>query len=163
MPRKISLNKMGLLVGSGVAVLLISYHVLAAPAHLRRETFLSSLGIFMFLGVFCGEAMSGLFIANYIGTRLRKRGAIWGCIIGGVLISPLAVVGGIAFGTMSLGLGTMAGSLLGMRELGIYGVMCVYIMLVIIVLECGAAGIGSFLGYLIQRIGEWIFTSKDNV
>jgi len=150
-------NKRGILIGFAIAVLLVAYHMFPMTAQYRCEMLSSTLGLSMILGEIFGGAMSGFIIGKYLSAPFTKSGKIWGGIIGSILISPMAFVTGVASGTMSIGLGTMAGSLIGMRQVGIYGVLFIVIILVIILVECAGAGIGAFLGSFTQSLFQRLF------
>lgn len=152
-----SINKKGVVIGVIIAILLTSYHVFSTAAHRRVDTFLSGFGLVMTLGVIMGGALSGLIIEIFLRTRRMTVGRLWGGIIGSILISPMAVVAGIAFGTMSGGYGVALGSLIGMHEVGIYVVLFVFTMLVESFVACGGAGIGAYSGSFIQIVIQRCF------
>lgn len=155
--KKFFINKKGIVIGVIIAVLLISYHIFSTPAHRRGDTFLSAFGLLMILGVIFGGALSGLIIEKYLRARLLKVGRLWGGLIGSILISPLALVSGVAFSTVGIGYGELLGSMIGMRQIGIYVGLFVTIVLVVIIVECAGAGIGAFSGSFIQSVVQRFF------
>ncbi len=114
-------------------------------------------GLLTITGVILGGALSGFIIENYLKSRSMKVGKIWGGLIGGILISPLALVDGIAFGTMGIGYGELLGNMIGMGQGGIYIGLFVSIVLVMVIVECAGAGIGALLGSLIQIVIQLFF------
>ena len=151
------MNRKGIVIGVIVAILLTSYGVFSTAAHRRVDTFLSGLGLVMILGVIIGGALSGFIIEIFLRTRRMTVGRLWGGIIGSILISPIAVEAGIAFGTMSSGYGVALGNLIGMREAGIYFVIFVFTVLVESFVACGGAGIGAYSGSFIQIVIQRCF------
>jgi hypothetical protein len=151
------MNKKGIVIGVIMAFTIISYHTFSTPAHLRVNTFLSDVGLVMTLGVIMGGALSGFIIEIFLRTKLMTIGRLWGGIIGSILISPMAVVAGIAFGTMSLGYGVSLDNLIGMHQVGVYVVLFVFIVLVETFVACGGAGIGAFSGSFIQYVIQHCF------
>lgn len=157
MPKKMFFDKMGILIGFAIAVLLNFYDIFSTAPQRRADTFLSTFGLVMILGTILGGAMSGFIVEKYLRARFTRGGNIWGGIIGAILISPVALEGGVAFGTMSVDYGELLGRLIGMRQFGIYGVLCVGIILVIIIEEFISAVIGAFLGSLAQSLFQRLF------
>lgn len=162
MPKQIFFDKIGFLIGFAIAALLNFYDIFSTAPQRRADTFLSTFGLFMILGEIVGGAVSGFIVEKYLRARLSKGGNIWGGIIGAVLISPVALEDGVAFGTMSaVGYGELLGRLIGMRQVGIYGVLCVGIILVIIIAEFISAVIGAFLGSLAENLFKSIFARTE--
>lgn len=145
-------NKIGIIIGAIVAILLVGYHMFSMPAHDRQEMPLSGIGLSMMGGVILGGAISGFLIENYYIHKLTRIGSIWGCIIGSILISPLSLFLGIVWGA-ALGL-RISGFVFAKTKAGIPIEIFIGIMLTIIIIESIGAMIGAALGSLGESLAR---------
>lgn len=151
MLKRIVTNKVGIIIGFIIAVLLMIYHVLPIKNEIRYEKWLSLVGLGMILSVVIGGMVSGYIVENFFIKKYLKIGQIWGGIAGSVLISPYAIYYGIVTSPMGGYLGIMFLSL-GLGNHGYFLGICIAIALVIIIVECLGAIVGAALGGLIQKV-----------
>ncbi len=151
MLKRILINKIGIIVGFLIAVLLIIYHLLPVKKEIRYENWLSFVGIGMILSEIIGGMISGYVVENFFIKKYAIIGQFWGGIAGSILIAPYAEYYGIVTSPMGGYLGIIFLSL-GLGNYGYFLGICIAIALVIIIVECLGAIVGAALGGLIQKV-----------
>jgi hypothetical protein len=146
-----SKNKIGILTGLLVAIVLISYQSFLTETEARVDLF-SPRGFLMFLSTIAGSVFSGFVIQKYIVGKFILKGSVIGCIAASIAISPLSFYYSTIFGTLGGGLGALLFRIFGIEEVGIYVGILLAITFVFIVIECFGALIGTFLGFVFEII-----------
>lgn len=142
---------MGFIIGFVIAILLIFYHLFSLQTHIRHDLLLSIGGWLMIMGVIIGGVASGFIIDNYFICKLTKKGGIWGCISGSILIAPLSLYIGIIFASIGGGIGESIGRRTEIGQVGAYIGIFIGIIFFIIIIEVIGALIGTGLGFLRKK------------
>jgi hypothetical protein len=155
MLRKVLQNKMGIIIGTSIAVLLVFFHIFSSRSQDKWEL-LSAVDLSMNLGVIIGGAISGFIVEHYFVHRFSKMGIIIGSVVGSISISPLAVYYGIIFGGLSgmAFLGFLMGfvEIKNVKEIVAFIGMFFGIAVVVVIVESVGAVIGSVIGFLVERL-----------
>jgi hypothetical protein len=151
MLRKYFSNKIGLIIGLIVAIILQYYYNMQVRTDIRLQMLTSFFGIVIILSEVISFMISGYIIENYF---VKKYNGLWkksGAIAGSILMAPLSLHYAIIFGTLGGSIGYRFLSIF----LGKYGIplgIAIVIILFIIFAECLCAIIGAALGSFLQRI-----------